>query len=648
MARDKEKVNAQLTPEFFTNLPMDNTKKHVPDYKGAWGQLGSALTNIGDTISKGVNDFDDLKLQQFKSVVNAKHVEYMTRMGETNNQDEREALTDAFKKEIDVLSKNKNLLNDRQKNKWDTKYREPYMMTVNENHDVESFLGLRRNVRAESVRSAQLLVDSISGGDEQFAAVVGDAERIKDIVKQYTQTKDYDVFANDLDDKIYSTKAMKDVDNGRYMEVMHQMKLGGGKYKVSQKSAAEIYTYANKIYHITLQNNMAMWAIAQGTDSTGYTDYVIASESLASVSSQVDYEDLEGASKIVEARRSIYNKNKTALEENAAYTRFNTALKLESNGAPFDTIKAYLTEYDPNFTPSDERAAINFFEDRANGVGPTKGLGPGYLNLLGQVFDKRIITENDPRLQTALMRGMLTENGFNKLQVHIKEVQNPVTQTAAIDITKSVQTLEDSADVMFGSPAEKAYIMDRLVDYIAQNDLSTPKGREEVNRLRELPYLKDEILKIQQQYPDLIADTQARIDFENAKEKLNVDIPANIDQLRSDVQNRKIKSSDEFIKRRNKIIESNTYRQDKQLYTYFDDVEEILNGVEDLFYDVKNGRQEVVQPELKPAPIRENRQPELKRANAPITRNKSGSSLQPVKHGMTIEQAEQLFLNGRK
>lgn len=652
---NKEKIDAVLSPRYFTNKPLDNTKKSVVDY-GAYGQLGNAISNVGGMIAKGVKDYDNLKLQQFKAVANEKQNTYLQMMQETNSQDERETLTNNFKNDINKLAEDKKMLNDRQRNMWDSKYKSAYFMTIDEQHNTESFLGTRRNVRAEGVKSAQILADSVTADDDKFAIVLSDAQKIKDTLKQYTQQKDFDILDLSITNAIYERKAMADINAGKAEKVAKDMEAGGVEYKVSPENAGKLGAYANKIYHIQIQNDMAMQAIARSTSSSGSTDFVKASNMLLSEASagRISFEDIQGAMQIITSLQNVSEKNKAIQADNSFMNKYNLGLEMKKQGKPITDIVNMIHAYDPYLKPREEESLVKFFieDETTSGVGPNKGLGTNYSQILEKIVNKEITLESDPRLLIARVNGEITENGLKALQTNIKTVQAPEAQTVAKDILEKATALYASNTNFFtASEAEKGYIKQRLMDYIGSVDQSTPNGRTEVDKLRDLGYLQSFITKTRAEYDGTMQDTQARIDLQDkyaeVKKTVNNQILELTDRLNAGTLNEK-----EFTKGLENIIKTNQYKKDKDVLEYYA-IDEEMKQLTDLYNIKKNSIKQNEKNIPKDIEIEKIKKELIIRAASDVSvPNKAkpkniGLSLKdPIKSGMSIEELTNVYEKG--
>lgn len=652
---NKEKIDAVLSPRYFTNKPLDNTKKSVVDY-GAYGQLGNAISNVGGMIAKGVEDYDNLKLQQFKAVANEKQNTYLQMMQETNSQDERDTLTNNFKNDINKLAEDKKMLNDRQRNIWDSKYKSAYFMTVDEQHNTESFLGTRRNVRAEGVKSAQILADSVTADDDKFAIILSDAQKIKDTLKQYTAQKDFDILDLSITNAIYERKAMADISAGKAAEVAKDMDAGGIKYKVSSENASKISAYANKIYRTQLQNDMAMSAISKSTSISGDTDFVKASNILLNEASagRVEFEDIQGAIQIISSLQNVSEKNKAILADNSFMTKYNTAVEMKAKGKNNVEILNYIRSYDRYLTPRDEEMLVKLYTDEENttGTGANKGLGEGYSAILEKVVNKEITSESDPRIYRARLEGGLTERGLNALQSNIKIIQTPETHAVAKDILEKATALYASNTNFFtASEAEKGYIKQRLMDYIGSVDQSTPNGRTEVDKLRDLGYLQSFITKTRAEYDGTMQDTQARIDLQDkyaeVKKTVNNQILELTDKLNAGTLNEK-----EFTKALESIIKTNQYKKDKDVLEYYN-IDEEMKQLTDLYNIKKNSIKQNEKNIPKDIEIKKIKKELVIRAASDVSvPNKAkpkniGLSLKdPIKAGMGIEELTNAYEKG--
>lgn len=636
----KKEIENIKTPEYFTNIALDDTQKRVLNYKEAYSQLGNSFIDASKTIAKGVSDYDDLKIRQFNSILSEKQNTYLSMMSVTNTQEDRDRLTTEFKNSITPLAKE--TLNDRQIQKWTGTYGESFIKNIDEKHIQESFLGIRRNVRDEGLKSAQNIIDTVVSDEDTFNESLKQADDLKNTMKQYMLQKDFDIFDANLTNAMYERKAMKDIDAGLSKDVYNDLSAGGIKYKVSKENGDKIKEYAYKIYHKQLQSGIAMTVIGKASTPNG-TDYTKASDILLKNGKGLDYEDLKGALDIVSLMQNADEKNKRIKAEDSFMNKYNYALDMQKKGEPITAIIDMIHSYDPYLTPRDEESLVGYFtsSDTSTGYGPNKGLGNGYINMLQKVVDKDIVTENDARLYQARVSGELTENGLDSLKKHIKTIQTPENQAISKDILDKADALyKTNTNLIIASDAEKAYIKQRLMDNISSIDTSNANGRLEIDKLRDLGYLQNTITKYRSEYDGTMSDTQARIDLEDKYAVVKKDITNQINIL-SDKLNSGTITEKDFKKDLNNIIKVNQYKLDNNIMEYYD-IDDKLSELTDLYNINKNTKKVFWTTPKNSAKITGNM------VNKTISTNVRRQFDNPVKASMTIDEFTKSYNKGVK
>ena len=191
------------------------------------------------------------------------------------------------------------------------------------------------------------------------------------------------------------------------------------------------------------------------------------------------------------------------------------------------------------------------------------------------------------------------------------------------------------------SEAEKGYIKQRLMDYIGSVDQSTPNGRTEIDKLRDLGYLQSFITKTRAEYDGTMQDTQARIDLQDKYAEVKKTINNQILEL-TDKLNAGMLDEKEFTKGLESIIKTNQYKKDKDVLEYYA-IDEEMKQLTDL-YNVKKNSAETNEKKLywSAAPERIKKELIIRAASDISVPNKAtpkntGMSLKdPIKLGMGI------------